>query len=60
MRIHHPCDFATACHILWGVWHMGWTQTHAAIVFRVNSGTVSHIVNGHRFPEAYPVAPHGL
>lgn len=54
-RRSHPCNFAKACHVLWCVWVLGWTQTHAAIAVGLNSGTVSHIVRGRRFTSAYPV-----
>jgi hypothetical protein len=51
----HPCDFAKACNALWAVKVMGWSQTKAAIVLKLNVGTVSHIVRGLRFPTAFPV-----
>jgi hypothetical protein len=54
MRIKHPCTFEKACFVLWAVKIMGWSQTHAAILIQLNSGTVCHVVHGRRFPEARP------
>lgn len=47
--------FLDACRALWAVRVMGWTQTAAAHVLRLNQGTVSRIVRGLQFPDAYPV-----
>lgn len=54
MRNRYPCTFDKACHVLWAVMVMGWTQTHAAIVIGLNVGTVSHIVRRERFANAVP------
>lgn len=54
-RNYHPCDFAKACHVLWAVHVMGWSQTTAAIAVGLNVGTVNHIIHGRRFMQAYPV-----
>jgi hypothetical protein len=51
----YPCDFAKACHALWGVQVKGWTQTKTAIKVGLNVGTVSHVVRGNRFPTAFPI-----
>lgn len=59
-RNRYPCDFRKACHVLWSIWVMGWTQTQAAIFFALNVGTVNHIVHGRRFPRAIPVPPPGF
>jgi hypothetical protein len=55
MRTRHPCTFEKACHVLWGVLVMGWSQTEAAIRIGLNQGTVCHVVHRRRFPKAYPV-----
>lgn len=55
MRRRFPCDFRKACHVLWLVYHRRVTQTEAAILVRLNVGTVCHIVHGRRFPDAYPI-----
>ena len=52
---HFPCTFTKACHVLWAVRVLGWSQTKAAIVLGLNSGTVSHVVNGRRHPNARPL-----
>lgn len=51
----YPCDFRTACNVLWAVFVMRWTQTKTAIVVGLNVGTVNHIVHRRRFPTAYPI-----
>jgi hypothetical protein len=56
-RGHFPCTFPKACWCLWAVIERGWSQTKAAIAFELNVGTVSHVVNRNRFPDAYPVKP---
>lgn len=55
MRTRFPCTFIKACHVLWAVKVKGWSQTKTAIETELNVGTVSHVVNGHRFPEAVPI-----
>ena len=49
-----------ACHVLWAVRVMGWTQAHAASALRLSSGTVSRIVRGLRFPNARPIPMPGF
>ena len=51
-----PCTFHQACHVLWAVRIMRWSQARAAHVLNVHAGTVSHIVRRNRFPDAYPIA----
>ena len=55
MRGHYPCSFTKACNVLYAVYVLGWSQTKAAIMLELNSGTVSKVVNGHRFPHATPL-----
>lgn len=52
-----PCTYSKACNVLWAVLEQGWSQTKAAIAFKLNVGTVSHIVNGKRFEGAVPIPP---
>lgn len=47
--------YIDACHALWAVHVMGWTQTATANVLRLNQGVVSRIVHGLQFPNAYPL-----
>lgn len=54
-RERFPCTFLKACYVKWAVLVMGWSLTQAAIRVQLNVGTVSHIVRGRRFPNAYPV-----
>jgi hypothetical protein len=54
-RNSYPCDFRKACHVLWAIYVMDWSQTKAAIATELNVGTVCHIVHRRRFPTAYPV-----
>ncbi len=49
-----PCSLQKACYIKWLVTVLGMSLTEAAIVVHVNVGTVSHVINGHRFPYASP------
>jgi len=49
-----PCTYEKACHVLWAVNVMGLSQTHAAIIVGLNSGTVCHVVHRRRFPNAVP------
>lgn len=51
---YFPCDYEKACHILWAVLVLRWSQTKAAVRLGLNSGTVSHVVNKRRFPSAVP------
>lgn len=44
-----------ACNALWAVVVMGWTQTAAANVLGIYQGTVSRIVRGLKFPDAYSI-----
>lgn len=55
LRKRHPLTYAKACHVRWAVDIMGWTQTQAAILIGLNSGTVCHVVWRRRFPHAVPV-----
>lgn len=54
-RLRYHCDFQKACHVLWAVDVMRWSQTQAAIEIGLNVGTVCHVVHRRRFPTAYPV-----
>lgn len=58
MRGLNPCTFEKACHIKYLV-YIGLTLTQAAIVVKVNVGSVCHVVHGRRFPAAFPIAPPG-
>ena len=57
---YYPCTFLKACHVIWAVYVMGWSQTRAAIEIGLNSGTVSKVVRRRRHPHAYPVALPGF
>jgi hypothetical protein len=59
-RTRYHCDFVKACHVLWAIYVMHWTQTQAAIAIGLNQGTVCHIVHRRRFPTAYPVPMPGF
>jgi hypothetical protein len=59
-RFRFPCTFEKACHTLWAVHVMGWSQTQAAILIELNVGTVCHVVHRRRFPTAYPVQMPGF
>lgn len=50
-----PCCHATACHILYAILEMGWSQSKASHYFCVNGGTVSKIVRGLSHQGAVPV-----
>jgi hypothetical protein len=54
MRNSYPATFEKACHALWLVKDMGWSQTATAIAVQLNVGTVSHIVHRRRFADAFP------
>lgn len=53
-RKRYPCTHAKACHVLYAVRVLGWTQTQAAVHIGLNGGTVSKIVNRKRYPNAVP------
>jgi hypothetical protein len=53
-RGHFPCDFKKACHIHWAM-KQGWSLTKTALELDLNVGTVSHVANRHRHPDAFPV-----
>ena len=55
----HPLTFEKACQALHLVNVLGLTQTKAAILLDLNVGQISLVVNGKRYPEAYPVPPDG-
>ena len=57
---YHPMTFEKACHALFLVKVRGLKQTTAANLLDVNVGQICHVVNGRRYPEAYPVAPPGI
>lgn len=44
-----------ACFALWAVNIAGWTQTRTANWLGLNQGTVSRIVRGLSFPDAFPI-----
>jgi hypothetical protein len=54
MRKSYPATFETACHALWAVHVMNWSQTQTALAVKLNVGTVNHIVHRRRFAEAFP------
>ena len=54
MRGRFPLTYELACKALYAVEVLGMTQTEAAIVLRLNVGTVCHVVHGRRFPGAHP------
>lgn len=54
-RHSYPATFLKACYVLWCVHVKGFSQTQTAIAVELNVGTVSKIVNRHRFPMAYPI-----
>lgn len=56
MRGHFPVTFELACKILYAVEVLGMSQTEAAIVLRLNVGSVNHVVHRRRFHGAYPKA----
>ena len=51
------CTQDTASYIKYLVEVLGYTQTDAAIILKLNVGTVCHVVHGRRFPSARPVVP---
>jgi hypothetical protein len=54
-RGEFPCTFQLACHVLWAIKVMGWSQTRAALEIGLSQGTVNHIVHRRRFSDAYPI-----
>lgn len=52
---HFPCNFIKACYAMWCVKVAGWSMTKTAFRLEVSEGTISHIINGHRFKGAYPI-----
>ena len=56
-RGNNFCTPEKACFALHLVKIEGWTQTKAAIFLELNQGTVSHIINRRRFPQARPKSP---
>ncbi len=59
-RRRFPLTYAKACYVLWLVHREGLSQTHASLFCGLNSGTVSHVIAKHRFPEAVPIPPPGF
>lgn len=57
MRQRLICTFKKACEVLWIVYVEGNSQAQAANSVGLSSGTVSRVVNGIIFPNAYPVQP---
>lgn len=55
MTAEFPCCRLTACHILFAVLELGWSQSKASHYFCVNGGTVSKIVRGLSHHGAVPV-----
>ena len=53
-RTAFPATPRKAAWAKWLVLVRGLTQTHAAILVGLNSGTVCHIINGRRFSEVKP------
>lgn len=56
MRGRFPCTYELACNILYAVEVLGMSQTEAAIVLRLNVGSVNHVVHRRRFYNAHPKA----
>ncbi len=54
------CTHDQACCALWLVRFAGLTQSDAAVVLKLNVGTVCHIIHGRRFPDAYPMPYPGI
>lgn len=52
--------YQDACSALWLVCVKGWTQTRAANALGLNQGTVSRIVRGLLFRNAFPIPLHGF
>jgi hypothetical protein len=55
MRKSYPATFKKACHVLWAIRQMGWSQTQTAIEVELSEGTVNHISHGRRFADAFPI-----
>lgn len=54
-----PCtpekaSYAHWCHL------QGWTMTATAVALKLNVGTISKIINRHRYPDAQPVPLPGM
>lgn len=47
--------FLKACHLLWLVEEMGYSQNQAGHIVGVPAGTVNHIIHRRRFPGAFPI-----
>jgi hypothetical protein len=60
MRIRYPCTFEKACYVHWAVLVKGWSMTQAAVEIKLNVGTVSHVIHGHRFSGAFPIPMPGF
>ena len=56
----YPCTHELACHALYFVFVLGWTQQQAGLVIGIHPGTVNHIIHRRRFRRAYPVPPPGF
>lgn len=54
-RGRNRTTYLQACHALWAVCEMGWTQTNTAFVLGINQTTVSRIVRGFLFRNARPL-----
>lgn len=52
-----PCTAVKAAYAKWLVKVAGWKQTKVAIFLALNGGTVSKIINGHRFPDIPAMPP---
>jgi hypothetical protein len=54
-RDRFSCDTVKACHVLYARRVLRWSTTRTAIFFELNSGYVSKIARGLRFPSAFPL-----
>jgi len=59
MRTHDyfPCTAKKAAYAKWLVKVSGWSLTKTAITLALNCGTVSKVVNGHRFADVPALPP---
>ncbi len=48
-------SYDKACKVLYAVYVLHWSMTQAGIRIGLNTGTVSHICRGNRFPHAVPI-----
>lgn len=55
-----PLTPQKAANIKWLARHENLSQTAMAILLELNVGQVSHVINGHRFPEVTPAPPPGF